>query len=276
MTRHCVALRDGADLAGFRQAVRSLVAEAVPPEDVVWDTASLFGTAAPPAAPPIALPRAVSALIELAACHRDPQRWALLYTLVWRVLHGERALLEVQTDPLVHRLERLRKAVRRDLHKMHAFLRFRAVPNKEQTERFVAWFEPDHFILEATADFFVERFASLTWSILTPIGSLHWDGAVLTHGPAGTRTDAAGPDAFEAGWCAYYQSTFNPARTNPTAMRAEMPKKYWRNMPETQAIPNLIHGADVRVRQMIEQEAAVPRRRDPQKAVAAMRRLRQP
>ena len=40
-------------------------------------------------------------------------------------------------------------------------------------ERFVAWFEPKHFILEAAAGFFVERFRSQAWSILTPIGSAH-------------------------------------------------------------------------------------------------------
>ena len=53
-----------------------------------------------------------------------------------------------------------RKSVRRDLHKMHAFVRFRRI-EVDGDERFVAWFEPDHFILEATAGFFVERFRAL-------------------------------------------------------------------------------------------------------------------
>jgi hypothetical protein len=39
------------------------------------------------------------------------------------------------------------KAVRRDLHKMHAFVRFRRVETPGG-ERFVAWFEPDHHIVE--------------------------------------------------------------------------------------------------------------------------------
>jgi probable DNA metabolism protein len=80
--------------------------------------------------------------------------------------------------------------VRRDLHKMHAFLRFRRTVAGRRAEHFVAWFEPDHFILDATARFFVDRFRSLRWSILTPQGSLHWDGETLARGPAARREDA--------------------------------------------------------------------------------------
>jgi DNA polymerase len=153
---------------------------------------------------------------------------------------------------------------------MHAFLRFREVHDPEGGERYVAWFEPEHFILEAAAPFFVARFRSLTWSILTPLGSLHWDGEALVAGPPGSKSDAPESDSFEAAWQGYYQSTFNPARVNPTLMRGHMPKKYWRNLPETQAISALIQEAPARVRAMIEREAAMPVKRDPEKAVAAM------
>ena len=45
-----VALAPGADLSGFRAAVRALVAEGVPPERVAWTegaTSDLFGSAPP-------------------------------------------------------------------------------------------------------------------------------------------------------------------------------------------------------------------------------------
>jgi DNA polymerase len=239
---------------------------------VLWgsEDAACFGAGLPESAPPLALPRPVSALIETAICHRDPERYAFLYTLIWRVLHGERHLLEIASDPLVHRLEMMRKSVHRDLHKMHAFLRFREVADPDGTARYVAWFEPDHHILEAAAPFFVARFRGFAWSILTPLGSLHWNREVLTFGPPARREDAPDSDAFEAAWRGYYESTFNPARVNPRAMRTHMAKKYWRNMPETQAIPELIRAAPARMREMIEKEAAMPAKRDPAKAVAAM------
>ncbi|MBL8584043.1 MAG: TIGR03915 family putative DNA repair protein, partial [Rhizobiaceae bacterium] len=231
----------GADLEGFRRAARGLIADGIPPEDVVFAAtgeASLFAPSRDAEAAPFSLPRAAGDLIETVVCHRDSQRYALLYALVWRIRQGERCLLEVHSDPLVHRLAMMNKSVRRDLHKMHAFLRFRRVEG--ETERYAAWFEPDHFILRATAQFFVDRFRSLIWSIFTPDGSLHWDRERLTHGPAGTTRDAPASDRFEEGWLGYYESTFNPARLNQTAMRAEMPKKYWRNMPEARAIPALV------------------------------------
>ncbi len=145
------------------------------------------------------------------------------------------------------------------------FVRFRDVD-----EHYVAWFEPDHYILEATADFFIERFRSMTWSIVTPIGSLHWNRQDLLVGAPGKRTDVPASDAFEAGWRSYYESIFNPARLNPVAMRTHMAKKYWRNLPEAAAIPDLIQSAPARARDMIEREATMTNKRTPAKAIAAM------
>jgi DNA polymerase len=268
-----VTLAPGADLAGFRRALRRLVAAGVPPEHIAWTSdgaPGLFGTGEAQDASPVLLPRTVGALIEVVICHRDPERHALLYALAWRVLHGERHLLEVPSDPLVHRLARMATAVRRDIHKMHAFVRFRRIGSADGDEGFVAWFEPEHFILEAAGGFFVDRFRALAWAILTPIGSLHWDRAVLTVGPPARREEAPAADPFEAGWRGYYESAFNPARLNLAATRAEMPKRYWRNLPETAAMPALVRSAPSRVREMIEREAAMPARRNPDKAVAAM------
>jgi probable DNA metabolism protein len=264
-----VSLKSGADLDGFRAALRSLVADGVRPHEVIWDAApSLFQTETTDEGPPVIVPRGIAQRIALLVCHRDPERYGLLHQLVWRMRHGERALPEIASDPLVHRLHGMEKSVRRDLHKMHAFVRFRKAVAEE--EHFVAWFEPEHFIIEATAQFFVDRFRGMRWSILTPVGSLHWDRTALTIGPAAVKTDAPTGDGFEAGWRSYYESTFNPARLNPDVMRGHMAKKYWKNLPEAESIPDLIRSAPSRVRQMIEQEQAMPRNRDPKKAVAAM------
>ena len=178
-------------------------------------------------------------LAEDVVCHRDGERFALLYELLWRITHGERELLSVASDPLVHRLQRMEKSVRRDMHKMTAFLRFRQIAD-DGGERYVAWFEPEHHILRRIADFFVGRFAAMRWSILTPRGAMHWDGKELTFSGGVSRNDAPAGDALEDWWRAYYRATFNPARANLAAMQAEMPKKYWRNMPEADLIPGLL------------------------------------
>ncbi len=255
-----IALPGPADFPAWREAARRLVAAEVRPERVVWhlagEAAGLF--AHEPVPEPrrvgISVPRAFPELAEVVIRHRDGERFALLYRLLWRIAHGEHGLLEVATDPEVIRAQGMAKAVRRDAHKMHAFLRFREAPGP----RYVAWFEPDHHILEAEAGFFIRRFAGMRWSILTPEASAHWDGEALQMGPGGRRADAPAEDAKEELWRAYFASIFNPARLKPAAMRAEMPVKYWRNLPEAQDIPRLMAEAPRRVAEMVARGATLP------------------
>jgi DNA polymerase len=249
-----VALTRPDDLEEFRAAARRLIAAGAEPGSVLWRTGEdrqLFGAPPPAAAGSFAVPAAFLRLSGDVICHRDPERFALLYRALWRLAQGERKLLEIASDPLVHRLARLAKAVRRDLHKMHAFVRFRRV-EADDGERFVAWFEPEHHILRRAAPFFVGRFASLRWSILTPAGSIHWDGAALAFGAGVARAEAPSTDALEDWWRTYYRAVFNPARANPELMRAEMPKRYWRNLPEAALIPGLLAQAPDRMRGMLD------------------------
>ncbi|MPT21711.1 MAG: DUF4130 domain-containing protein, partial [Starkeya sp.] len=105
---------------------------------------------------------------------------------------------------------------------------------------------------------------------LTPHGTVGWKDHTLAFGPPARRPTLPEGDGFEEGWLAYYASAFNPARANPQMMRTEMPKKYWPNLPEARLIPGLLEQAPARLADMLAREAAAPRKRDPQKAVAAM------
>ncbi|WP_242098256.1 UdgX family uracil-DNA binding protein [Sphingomonas sp. CROZ-RG-20F-R02-07] len=260
-----VTLSEPDDFDGWRDAARGLMTQGVPPEDVVWQVGDAPGdlfaaapaSAAPvpapsaPDAPALSVPRAFLDLARSAILARDPERFALLYTLLAR-LRREPKVVEDRADPLVRRLETMAKDVRRDIHKMRAFLRFREVADEDGTPRFVAWFEPDNHIVRANAAFFVNRFASMRWSILTPAISLHWDGATLAQGPGAEKADAPDGDPTEEVWKTYYASIFNPARVKIGAMLKEMPRKYWKNMPETALVPALIAGAQARESGMIE------------------------
>ncbi|WP_287978776.1 UdgX family uracil-DNA binding protein [Sphingomonas sp.] len=255
------------DFEAWRDAARALAAAEVAPDDVVWqvgDTpADLFavaagGQAAAETGPgaTFSVPRGFVDLARSVVLADDPERFALLYALLVR-LRRQSGILADQADPLVRRLEGLAKAVRRDIHKMRAFLRFREVATDEDDSRYVAWFEPDHHIVRANAAFFVNRFASMRWSILTPEVSLHWDGKALSEGPGASRADAPEGDPVEEVWKTYYASIFNPARLKVGAMLKEMPRKYWKNMPETALVGELIAGAQARKSGMIEQARAV-------------------
>jgi DNA polymerase len=257
---HRVTLAAPDDFEGWREAARDLAEAGVPPQAVVWQVAGgepdLFGAERVAAATPsFAVPRAFVDLARSAICHSDPERFALLYAMLWK-LRSERGAMEDRADPLLDRLQRLAKEVHRDIHKMHAFVRFREVDEPGAGTRFVAFFEPDHHIVRTAAGFFVRRFTSMRWSILTPELSVHWDGETLSEGPGATGADAPGGDPLESMWRTYYASIFNPARLKVGAMLKEMPKKYWRNMPETSLVQPLIAGARARELEMIDRSVA--------------------
>ena len=233
------------------------------PAQIIWSQAGassgdLFASDVRPLPKPAAdapRPHVSRPFIELArkaALHSDPQRFALLYRLLWRLQRNPR-LMEDAADPEVRRLHELARTVRRDIHKMRAFVRFREVPEANGDGRFVAWFEPEHHILRANAAFFVNRFTTMRWSILTPAGALHWDGETLTEGPPASRADGPSGDDMEQLWRKYYASIFYPARLKVGAMLKEMPRKYWKNMPEAALIPELVAGAQAREAAMVDQ-----------------------
>ena len=252
---YSVTLSSPDDFEGFRHAARRLIAAGIAPGDVTWrvegEVGDLLGAAPlPEAEAELRVPKAFPELARRVICHSDPERFALLHRALV-VLQTRPKLLEDSADLLVRRLDLMAKAVGRDVHKMRAFVRFREVPDPEG-ERFAAWFEPDHHIVRLNAGFFVRRFTNMRFSILTPELCLHWDGVETRFSPGVAKSEAPGEDPLEAAWQTYYASIFNPARLKIDAMTSEMPKKYWKNLPEAALIPDLIDGAAGRTRRMID------------------------
>jgi uracil-DNA glycosylase len=260
---HIITLDHETDFDGWRKAARTLALNDVKPSDVTWNVASdapeLFAPTAPPLEPPHGTFNVSAKFVELAQIailHRNPERFALLYRLLWR-LRQNHDLLDIATDPDVNEIAAMAKAVRRDEHKMHAFVRFREI-GREHKSHFVAWFEPEHHIVELAAPFFARRFADMPWSILTPDLCAHWDGHAVSITPGVSQSEAPTADRLEETWRSYYASIFNPARLKVAAMRNEMPKKYWRNLPEASLIKPLIEGAGRTASAMIANAATEP------------------
>ena len=353
-----ITLDDDADVVGFRRAARQLLRDSVEPGDVQWQvavarTADLFGddpgpsddggralealespvpdTLAPPAdAPPVNVPGFFVPLCEQAALHSDPNRFGLLYRLLWRLVH-EPGLRGDALDADRLEAEKMARMVRRDMHKMTAFVRFRpigsgpsaaamraapepapddlpteptadalvppaddladdtladeavndkAVPDEAAAGALpggvpsadgrwhVAWFEPVHHIVAATAPFFARRFAQLKWAILTPERCVRWDGSHLEFGPGVAQSEAPPADAGEQLWLTYYAHIFNPARLKLAAMQKEMPRRYWHNLPEAALIQPLTAAAGQRSGLMVASGGSEPVRRRPAVSMA--------
>ncbi|MDX1679834.1 MAG: TIGR03915 family putative DNA repair protein [Akkermansiaceae bacterium] len=247
----------------WRDTARELLAAQVPPEELLWsdggEHSDLFGELElpPPTARPPKVSKAFLDLARSAACHRDERRWALLYRLLWRMTHGgEPHLLSLATDLELRQVQRWTKAVGRDIHKLHAFVRFRKVDEDPETGRegFVAWYEPDHLTLRLGAPFFRKRFSNMNWSILTPDECAHWDGKALRFTDGVNRDAAPEGDDLDELWRTYYRSIFNPARLKVKMMQSQMPRKFWKNLPEAEIIEELIKGSSGQVQQMLDTE----------------------
>jgi DNA polymerase len=246
----------------WRDAARAFLAAGVPPETITWGDstteAGLFDDPVPPTSGgTITVPRSFVAMADTVVWHNDPARFARLYAFLWR-LRDAPQLMTDRGDPQLAALRRMEKNVRRCQHKMKAFVRFRELGDPSDARRsFAAWFEPTHHTVEPTAAFFQRRFGDMDWRILTPDVS-----AVFENGTLRFETDHPRPalpeDASEGLWVTYFRNIFNPARLKVQAMQSEMPKKYWKNMPEAAAIPELIATAPARAREMALAAPSLP------------------
>lgn len=368
------------DVGGFRREARRLLNEGIEPAAVQWHVANavegdLFADATDPVTsgaaavsdaaaaragsagtqqiepvdttPRVPVPAFFLSLCERALLHADPGRFGLLYRLLWRLVH-EPGLRHDPLDADRMQAEQMARAVRRDMHKMTAFVRFRPVGDRigddpavdanadanadadidfkadadievgaeagsgtdgdasadgdveaqafvngdagyeavaeldartladadadaaddAEVIRHVAWFEPGHHIVRATAPFFARRFAQMRWAILTPEACVRWDGRRLEFGPGARRDEAPRADAAEQLWLTYYASIFNPARLKLKMMQKEMPRRYWKNLPEAVLIQPLAAAAAERSGRMVEQGASEPLRRRPAASTA--------
>ena len=246
----------------WRDAARGLIADDVPPSDVAWgDTDAPVGLwdSTPPTggARTVTVPRSFIALADTVVWHSDPQRFDKLYRMLWRLRNAPH-LMSDRADPDLAILRRMEKGVHRCQHKMKAFVRFRETGAPDAARRsFAAWFEPTHHTVEPTAPFFARRFADMDWRIVTPDVSAFFIDGHLTLG-GGRPKPALPEDASEQLWITYFRNIFNPARLNVQAMQSEMPRKYWKNMPEAAAISDLIASVPDRVRQMNEAAPTLP------------------
>ena len=234
----------------WRGAARVLLAGAIHPDNVNWcGTArqrSLFRAKRNHGAiRNVTVPAAFIELAQAASCFADRTRWSLLYRVVYRLTFENRNLLSIESDPDVRQLHLMAKAVHRDVHKFHAFVRFRRIECDDK-EIFVAWHEPQHFTVEMAAPFFARRFGSMNFSILTPKGCAHWDTDELTFSPPANRSSAPSSDETEDFWLLYYRSIFNPFRVNVSTMKRELPVRHWQTLPEARLIPELIREASER------------------------------
>ena len=231
---HLIILDHETDFDGWRRATRALALNGVQPSEVTW---RVGGASEPPsdmaletADGTFSVPAKFVELAKRAIAHRDPDRFALLYRLLWR-LRSHHDLLMAADDPDVVEASHMADAVERDIRTMQLQLRFREF-GREQKARFIACFKSEHHIVAAAAPFFANRYADMPWSILTPDACAHWDGYAVTITPG--IPEMPDPSRLEETWLRYCADIFNPAQLRTALGQAAA--DHSRNLPPAPAI----------------------------------------
>jgi uracil-DNA glycosylase len=229
----------------WRKRARPMLAAGVAPEAAVNAIAGEPEKNRQPGTPinptrEISLPAKLMRLLESLSCFRVAGRYELMYRLAWRAVYENPKLLEDAADPDVRSATLMDSAIRRDVHKMHAFVRFREITDDQGNCEYFAWFEPEHEILRRGSTFFAKRFPNMRWTIATPDGAAVWDGKAMDFIDSPSPECRPRSDDYENLWRTYYRNICNVARINPSVMQREMPQKYWRNLPEAAEIGSLV------------------------------------
>jgi uracil-DNA glycosylase len=216
-----IALESETDWEGWRTAARALVLAGTEPDEVRW---SVRGHDHDPHALPegsgsFGVSRALVSLAALAIQAREPMRFDLLYRLVWRANAGERVLAKT-TDPEVRRAQGLALAVRAEAHRMRTLLRYLPVQEDDRI-RCLGWYEPAHYVLKANAQLIARRFPDLTFSILTPDGAAHWDGAELRFSAGVERKAVPDDTALQSWWRMHHAGLLHKSSVGTSIPEAE-------------------------------------------------------
>jgi DNA polymerase len=211
-----IVLANETDWEGWRKAARSLVLAGVSPEEVRWATRSHDEEGDPlqEGTGSFAVSRSLVSLAALAIQAREPARFDLLYRLVWDANAGK------PDEPDMHRAQGLALAVRAEAHRMRTHVRYLPVEDGNRT-RYLGWYEPGHFVLEANAQLIARRFPELAFAIVTPDGAAHWDGDELRFSAGATRTTMHDDDSLLHWWQAHHATLLRDARVGTAVPEAE-------------------------------------------------------
>lgn len=209
MTTYSVSLPCiGTDHA-WRDAAKRLIGAGIQPDQIIWHCGASGHSGQadmsqiPAASRRIKAPKDFITLANTVVWHKDPRRFALLYSLLWR-LRYESGLIADTDDAALARLRRMEAAVMRARSRMRADLRFHSLRTGGPRHSFGAWYVPVHAVIEATAPAFARQFDTLDWFIASPTVTARYREGILTF-TSGQTPPALRPDAPAEDWTSYFQ-----------------------------------------------------------------------
>lgn len=156
-----------------------------------------------------------------------------IYRFVERMVRERRNILHDYRDPIIVEMQRTAKQVDREVHRMHAFVRF-----QETTDgKFMALINPDFYVIPLIGAHFRKRYPGFEWviyDIRRKVGIRHNEGKVQRlNGDANTRVKLEPDELTEKErlmqhlWRTYFEHVNIAERRNDRLHQQHIPKRYW-------------------------------------------------
>lgn len=165
-----------------------------------------------------------------------------IFRFVKTVMDSRKNPLGNYANPDIAEALRIEKMIRREVHRMHAFVRFK----KFRDGIFCALINPDFNVLPLIGKHFEKRYTDQPWIIvdslrhyalyydLTSTHFIGLDHPLLAHrfnSAEGAGFDGE-EDQYQQLWVSYFNSVTIQERKNPKLHLRHMPRRYWRYLVE--------------------------------------------
>ncbi|OAV42775.1 TIGR03915 family putative DNA repair protein [Lewinella sp. 4G2] len=173
----------------------------------------------------------------------QPGTERLILHFVRRQFETEMNVRQDASDEKVRALQLLEKQMGREVHRMHAFVRFQETPDG----MYVGLINPDFNCLPLLGKHFGARYPAMEWMIYdtTRQYGLHWDkdkkkaSFVTLTNDSNSRLShlsaellAAKETGYQDLWKAYFKAVDIPERRNMPLHLQHVPKRYWKYLIE--------------------------------------------
>lgn len=185
-----------------------------------------------------------SALIYKIFLSELPLSEMLVYQVVQAIIQkGDASILENFANPSILKAAQIEKMIHREVHRMHAFVRFQ----KSRDGLFYAAIDPDFNVLPLIGEHFEKRYADQSWLIFDTRRhyGLHYDQEnmefVSSDDPlcrASTNVLQGEPfqdekeREYQSLWKNYFDAVNIRERNNPKLHLRHMPRRYWKYLTE--------------------------------------------
>lgn len=166
----------------------------------------------------------------------------LLY-LIQHIFSNAAHKITDYTDPVIVELQQIHKKIGREVHRMHAFVRFQ----ETKDNIWACAIEPDFNVLPLIGKHFKDRYPAQQWLIYDTQRhyGIHYkigeEIVFVTFDTMAQRGITLGQNAITADeidyqnmWRQYFQSVNIPERNNPRLHQRHVPRRYWKYLIEKQ------------------------------------------